>query len=223
MFRFILAAAIAVHSGIAAAELVSLEIAEDTFISEHPGLGGISANHGEARDLYVVNPAGYQSFALLRFDTSMISRRSVVESASLSLTSRGLSFSDSMSFTVYALSNSWSEVGSTWENFKPNLGSPLAAGLLSNPLSGYELTLELDVAVLQEWIISPDKNFGLIIKADSGRDWKVASSENSDLNGPSLNVAYSISPIPEPSTMYMFGFGILGAVLCLRRRLLGTI
>ena len=54
------------------------------------------------------------------------------------------------------------------------------------------------INTIQNWLNSPSTNFGLTIQYmgtdNSGDNWIVASSENADFLGPTLNVTYSVPP-----------------------------
>jgi len=124
----------------------------------------------------------------------------------------------------------WNEYNATWNNFGSAAGG--VAGIDWDPgqaiyfsLNGYRIWTNVDVAsIMQEWSDGRD-NYGWIMTSPVDQfGWKgkcIIPSDNyyshvSYLR-PKLTVDYA-SPIPEPSTMLLLSFGLMGAGFFRRKR-----
>ncbi len=81
------------------------------------------------------------------------------------------------SWNTYNGTNNWSEPGGNYEN------SPIATSVLSNNVNSW-ITWDLPASLVQEWINTPEQNYGLYLKYTSVSEQNAkafASSDNSTI------------------------------------------
>lgn len=193
-----------------AATMVVVPVAADATISIHPYLGAGTLPQGKGETLWVIEPAGYTSSTLLYFDLGD-QKWSEVSDAVLRLTTKGLWYSDSLEFSVSALTGgTWNEASVSWNNFSWMAGSSIAIGVVAaeDAVTGATMDISLPPSLVSEWAAFPERNFGLIIEARSGRDLAFFSREAPLLpDGVSGAPVLIVSTVPESSQYQMASAG----------------
>lgn len=118
------------------------------------------------------------------------------------------------------LTSSWDESKVTW-NTLPSIGSVVATG----SVTGANQVLELDVtSAILGWLTNPSSQFGLILAQtaevrDVNNNNKALGAVFASSAFGSLQPTLQLTLVPEPSTVFMAGAGLVGAVVVgLRRR-----
>ena len=127
---------------------------------------------------------------------------------------------------VLPASDDWTELGSSWNNYKagtpwPGGGGGLAdtsALLDTQPTPGGQQFDDWDVtSAVKDWLDGNTQNNGFLlnsISGGSGNDVRWASVQHATANPPQL----IIEVIPEPSSLVVAGMGLVGFLLNVVRR-----
>lgn len=189
--------------------------AEDTFITEHEGFGGVTGQHGAATYLAVigtgVNP--YLTYSLIKFDLGAHAGREVTGDAVFKIhVEDAASPGVARTLSVYQILVGWSGATVTWNNFGGDPGLQTGVDIWeqahdsvsftpsASPLSEV-VEFTIPRALIQEWIDTPGSNHGLLLAVGGvGRDVYFTSSEAADeVPKPTLE----FPSVPRPSTLAM--------------------
>ncbi len=160
------------------------------------------------------DPAGTRkrTNGLIKFDIGSIPVGSKVTSVSftVNVTNR----TSGSGYALYALSRAWTESQTTWQAAAGGSAWSLAGARGSSdrsstaigtlvPTATGKATVTLNaagIAVVQNWVNTPSKNFGFIIDTDDNADGVAFDSSNATTasNRPKLSVAYTTPPPPAP-------------------------
>lgn len=171
---------------------------------------------GDSTTLYSVGFAGFESYPLIEFDLSSFANTSVQGDAVLSLTYQGFFSNPIQNITVSTAENNWDEATATFSNFDPITNNGVLQSTLSVDVSG--LTPGLDKvnfiipnATIQDWILNPATNYGLLLAPNNGRDIYFYSRESEFAPTLSFDVA-DISAVPVPAALPLMAsaLGIFG-------------
>jgi hypothetical protein len=207
------------------AEQVTLNAVADTYITEHPGLGGPNSTHGSQTFLWEVQGpvgGGFRTYPLVQFDLSSFAGQFVsgpTAEVRLQLTASNVVPTQTVSIRLALVD--WDEFTTTYANFGGtgfNLGTQVGNALSTRTVtfsgSSESIAFVIPSASVQSWIDNPSTNFGLIWTSppSGGSDDLVFSSREGSV-APSLT--FSLSPIPEPSAATLL---LVGATFLVVRR-----
>jgi hypothetical protein len=172
--------------------------------------------------------AGEITQGLLRFDDIFgsgtgqipIDPNNVIFSATLTLNQSNPT-PGTVSF--HQMLTAWDEATSTWSTFGGNGVQQdgvesLAVADGTVPDAGTNGLKQLDVtAAVQAWYANPDANLGWVFLNTSTDGWDFSSSDNASIDlRPQLSIV--VAPVPGPAALPLFGAGMMGIGLLLRRR-----
>jgi len=226
---------LATAAGLATADTVTAS--QDTYISEHPVLGGANATHGSDTVLFSIYANGgapaFRAFPLVEFDLTSYAGKIVSGPATLELyvSGTGIFPQNSRPVSVHEVLISWTDATATYNNFgaasgvQPgtDIGSALDTQLVAYPAPGDRyVSWTIPTATVQGWIDDPASNYGLLIFNQvlaNRQDLQFSSMEGD--NAPRLSLdwwmATTGNDAPEPSVVALLALGCI-ALLTLRRR-----
>lgn len=201
----LIAAAVGVAaSATRAAVSLSVIATEDTYVSNHPNLGGPNATHGGLTDLYAIgegagNSRTYYTIPLSRFDLTGLS----------GTVSRG-SFNAYYASNYYGVANDvtlrpvlvgWTEAAATYNNFGPvagvqwgsDTGEAMSTVTLPGSTTGYYVPWEVTASLVQSWVTTPESNNGVSlvpVDVNSTKDVTFKSREAGWTRAPYLAITF---------------------------------
>jgi hypothetical protein len=214
------AAMTALISSAAHAETINVTVAADTYIANS---SGATVNYGGSYMLSASSTYSgfnYLSQTYLKFDLSAVPVNTGITNVTLNLA--GITGSGALPVTplnvYYVANDSWQESTLTWNirnaanPYSTQLGSITTTtykGTFDNPL-WYQWTLAVTPDMLTDGILSL-----AVLETGYPEGHQFASKEFAafrDQPGfdPYLGVTYTPAPVPEPATMLLFGFGLVG-------------
>lgn len=209
------------------AGVITVNAAADTYITEHPNLGGPSSTHGADPTLFEIGSSIFKSYPMMLFDLSGFAGKTVVGSASLTLNVVGTwSQTVSQTIEVLAVLVPWAESTVSWDSFGP--GPICDTNVSCIPLDTLAVTVSpgsvvtfsgIPSALVQQWIDDPAANHGLFLLSTTSVDHEditFASREYATASGPEL----TFQTTPEPTTLALLGTGVLGLAGMIRRKLM---
>jgi hypothetical protein len=213
------AAMTALISSAAHADIINVNVAADTYVAN--ASGATTVNYGGSYQLSAYNQPGTfltQNYVYLKFDLSAVPANQGITNVTLNLAGMGGSGALPVTPTnvYYVVDDSWSESAMTWNTkkaFSSLLGSITTTtfkGSVSDPL-WYQWTLAVTPDMLTDGILS------LAVLESGGPEGHQFASKEFDTFSfgtpgfdPYLGVTYTAAPVPEPATMLLFGFGLVG-------------
>ncbi len=161
--------------------------------------------------------------SLIKFDLSDIPLNALIEEAKLELFLVSTNDSGSFTLKIYKMLRPWLENEANWTKATKNVvwgsegankigvdreGIPLSQGRVSSVKTWYQFDL---TSAVQEWVIYPNKNFGVLLRGDdsSAIEFRFASANYSDKSlRPRLVIKWSgqtliptFTPIPTLTTL----------------------
>jgi PEP-CTERM motif len=211
--------------GNARADLAMVNPSADTYITEHPGLGGPDSNHASDTLLFSIRGTGpFLSFPLIRFDLTAFGGSTVTSPGTLQLFANTGFLQDFPRLeSVHQVLANYDPLTVTFNNFSPlgpgvHFDSDVGAALdsesfvLNGANPGRYITWLIPASVLQQWIDTPASNNGLLLNNQitiNASDVTFNSLENVD---PPI-LMFQTQTVPEPSALALFGLVIVGALL----------
>jgi hypothetical protein len=202
--------------GRAHASSITVVTDRDTYVTEHPGLGGASSNHGADDTLAQIGVAGYKSITLLHFDLSPYAGSTVVGDGSLTLHLYRRNPNNGQTLSVYPLLAGWNESTVTWNNF-PGADPAIDSGSFSPVAPAFITFSSIDASVIQSWISSPGSNFGVMLYTTvcaCSNDFFFDSRERLD----GFPATLTFQAVPEPATIVLLGSGLVATAVRSRSR-----
>lgn len=174
-------------------------------IDNHLSQNNVSTNYGTATSLLVDgdDPSGLDKRALLKWDVSAIPSTKTVTGATITVNVSDVS---TQTYEVYQLKRTWSETGSTWNNYASGAAWQVAGadgsldrsttvlGTITGSATGsYTINLNSSgVALVQGWVNGTVSNQGVMIMDaanTNGLDFR-SSEYGTVANRPKLSVTY---------------------------------
>ena len=201
-------------------QAVTIVAAEDTYVTEHSGLGGTSSTHGSELNLFDIAVIGFRSTPLVKFDLTPFANTAVEGDALFEVYLNSSSGMAPLTHTteIREQLSSWQEGSVCWDTLpgpRGSLGDVLDVRDVrfdqDQGLGPRYVSWSLPGAVIQKWIDDPGSNNGLAFRTTTLiRDLVYYSSEAATGYQPRLTF------LPEPSSACLLAFG--GLVLLRRRR-----
>jgi hypothetical protein len=176
----------------------------DTYITEHPSLGGPSSTHGSGPTLYEIGASSCSegdcvAFPLVQFDLSGFAGQTVVGTGSLSLNvvATWNSATVSQSLEAFQVLVPWKQSTVSWNSFGP--GPICGTNVVCTSLDTVSVTVNpgstvtfsnLPASLLQQWINNPASNYGLLLQSTTlatDQDIQFASTRSTVAAGPKLS------------------------------------
>lgn len=207
---------------------ITIGTSGDTFVTEHPGIGGPTSTHGSNTYLYEVwGYVGehYKTFPLIKFDLTPYSGK-IVSGATTELQLQLINSNVVMtqSVSVREVLVAWSEattsfanMGGTGFNETTQTGPNLTTRSITFHGTAEMVSFVIPSTVVQNWIDNPTQNNGLMLIAPpivGGPNDKLFSSREGSV---SPQLSFEIAAVPEPTSLSMLILGIVGGLLFLRR------
>jgi hypothetical protein len=213
----------------AKADLNTLNPSADTYITEHPSLGGADSNHASDTLLFSIRGSGpFLSFPLVRFDLSSLAGTTVTGPGTLQLfANTGFPQDFARIESVYQVLVNYNLLTVTFNNLSPlgpgvHFGSDVGSALdtesfvLNSANPARYITWSIPASLLQQWIDDPTSNNGLLMDNQitvNSSDVTFNSVENID---PPI-LTFQTQAVPEPSALALFTVAVLGAFLYIPR------
>jgi hypothetical protein len=161
----------------AAAVVANLVVTQDTYVDSQNDLTAYGT-----QPLMLADGGGQDATSLFRADMSAIPTTATVQSAVLHI---WVSNDVGADVSLYRMLESWDEANATWTERAPGTSwssagaappssDTTALATLTPDVMYAEKTATIPANVVQEWVASPAKNFGLAIKTTSsdGSTWR---------------------------------------------------
>ncbi len=242
---FVVATVLTLSTNSTHGALVTLNASADTFITNHAGLGGASANHNDRNNMWCIKDIdSYSAFPMLSFDLAGYAGRTVMGDATFQAYVYGWDnnswnyHNDARQVQLGVITQAWDPTTVTYDSFGP----PLSAGVdWSSDLVAsvtwsesdhdpHYVTWTVPQAVAQGWIDNPSTNHGVML-------WnKSPYAYNYDLIFQTLEYGLTTTPrppffpaqllfstdsavVPEPLSVSIWALlGLFGVAMSWRRR-----
>jgi hypothetical protein len=155
------------------ASATTITASADTYITEHPVLGGPNSTHGTDPLLVEIGPNTFRTYPLVRFDLSGFAGQIVTGPVTLSLNVASIfpgATQVTQSLEAFQVLVPWNEATVSWNSFGPgpifgtNVGATALEPLFTvTVMPGSIVNFSLPAALLQEWINDPSTNDGLLL------------------------------------------------------------
>jgi hypothetical protein len=203
---------------------IRIDVASDTFLTEHPGQGGTGSNQGSGESLSAIGAPFYRAYPLFTFDLSSLAGLTVVGSPRVELyLTGGHTGSEGVARTVslHEAFVAWDEATVTWDTFGASpgvqFGGDISAAVATETVdwaggAAGVISWDLPIDLVQGWVDNAATNFGLLLINQNGTvqvDLGFAARE-STIFPPAALV---LTVIPEPASAGVIaGLGALAMV-----------
>jgi autotransporter-associated beta strand protein len=173
LFRKSVVLGIAILAGLAhqaAMANVTVSPAADTYVTQHPSLGGTSSTHGSDPTLYEIGTPGFQCTPLLLFNLSGYAGQTVVGNATLQLYVESGGYTPAtQTISVCNELNTWTAASTSWNTLPGPFGT--TGSTLDTETVTYDgqsnparyVTWTIPASALQSWINNPAGNDGIVL------------------------------------------------------------
>ena len=211
-----LAAFAALAATYAPATAAPITLAADTFITEHPDLGGANRNWGSDPEMYTIAPGGFRSYTLLRFDVEP--GTVFAGGATLELFCSRIFGGGVTGVGLHMVTAAWQENTVTWNNLGGAYSGTAFAQNENSIGAGSYARWTIPQSVLQGWSDNPATNYGIALLPTGGRDATYDSRETTTGFAPRISAGAVAVPETSAGMLLVTGATLAGGLVLRRTR-----
>ncbi len=202
-------------TNIAYADVLNISVAQDATIISYSPTGNIN----NPNYLYTGSHSdGTRSESIFGFDMSALTSLSGITINSITFNAYNI-YNNGDGYIDIALGNNdaWVDTGTTWNTDSGNHGSAIDSQLVTaNDLNSY---ISWDISAIDSAEFTVDNYLTFYLFGSvTGQNWHdFQPLENYDSHEAFLSIDYTVSAVPIPAAVWLFGSGLLGLVGLSRR------